>query len=177
MEARLTAFLDTGAEVFAAIEPEAADATDSSSLIARAAELARSWPELPPAERRRMLLALLARIDIHRESVEIRVLARGLCSILRGEAVPADRSHQNESTPRTITWSIPVRLRRTGIEKRLLIDEATGAERRSPDHSLCRLIAQAHQYHAMLMRGEGKTITQLATMPASQGPTSPASCA
>jgi hypothetical protein len=148
--------------VFAAIEPEVTDATESSGLIARAAELAGSWPALAPAEQRRMLLALLARVDIHRESVEIRVLARGLLSILRGESNSLDRKHPADEIPRTITWTIPVRLRRTGIEKRLLIDGATGAERRHPDHSLCRLLAQAHQYHGMLMRSEGKTITQLA---------------
>jgi hypothetical protein len=158
IENRLTAFLSAQTEVFAAIEPEGADATESSGLIARAAELAGSWPALAPAEQRRMLLALLARVDIHRESVEIRVLARGLLSILRGESNSLDRKHPADEIPRTI----PVRLRRTGIEKRLLIDGATGAERRHPDHSLCRLLAQAHQYHGMLMRSEGKTITQLA---------------
>ncbi len=162
VEARLTAFLTSDAEVFRAIEPEGTDVTESSGLIAHATELAQTWPELPPAERRRILLALLARVDIHRESVEIRVLTRGLLSILRGEATSPNRPPKEESAPRTITWSIPVRLRRTGIEKRLLIDGATGVERRNPDHSLSRLIAQAHQYQGMLMRSEGKTITQLA---------------
>jgi hypothetical protein len=162
VEARLTAFLDTRAEVYAAMEPEGTDATESSGLISRAAELARSWPELPPAERRWILLALLDRVDIHRESVEIRILAQGLLAILRGESDSLDRKHTVEETARTITWSLPVRLRRTGIEKRLLIDGADSTERRAPDHSLARLIAQAHQYHALLMRGEGKTITQLA---------------
>jgi hypothetical protein len=89
-------------------------------------------------------------------------ITEALLSILRGENGSLDRKHATEETTRTIHWSIPVRLRRTGIEKRLLIDGATGAERRSPDHSLCRLVAQAQQYHDMLMRGEGKTITQLA---------------
>jgi len=162
VEDRLGAFLRSEPEVYAAIEPEGKDTTESSGLIARAMELAQTWPELPPAERRRMLLALLVRVDIHRESIEIRVLARGLLSILRGEATLPDRPRKEESTPRTICWTIPVRLRRIGIEKRLLIDGATGAERRKPDHSLSRLIAQAHQYHAVLMRSEGKTITQIA---------------
>jgi hypothetical protein len=162
VENRLAAFLNAQTEVFALIEPEVTDATESSGLIARAAELARTWPEFPPAERRRMLLALLARVDIHRDSIEIRFLARGLLSILRGENISMDRQPPAEENPRTIIWTISVRLRRTGIEKRLLIDGATGAERRSPDHSLCRLLVQAHQYHGMLMRSEGKTITQLA---------------
>src|SRR5712692_746264 len=91
VESRLIAFLNAQTELHAAIEPEVTDATESSGLIARAAELARSWPESPPAERRRMLLRLLTRVDIHRESIEIRVLARGLVSILRGERDSLDR--------------------------------------------------------------------------------------
>src|SRR5258708_4307496 len=113
VENRLAAFLSAGTEVYAAIEPEVTDATESSGLIARAAELARTWPEFPPAERRRMLLALLARADIHRDSIEIRFLARGLLSILRGENISMDRQPPAEENPRTITWTLPVRLRRT----------------------------------------------------------------
>jgi len=162
VEARLTALLNTQTEVFAEIEPEVAEATESSGLVRRAAELACSWPELPPVDRRRILLALHARVDIHRDSIEIRILTRGLLSILRGENDSLPSKHAMEESARSITWSLPVRLRRTGIEKRLLIDEARGTQRRSPDHSLSRLLAQAHQYHGMLMRSEGKTITQLA---------------
>ena len=162
VESRLIAFLNAQTELHAAIEPEVTDATESSGLIARAAELARSWPESPPAERRRMLLRLLTRVDIHRDSVEIRMVCRGLLAILRGENDSLKAKHALEETARTITWTIPVRLRRTGIEKRLLIDGAEGTGRRSPDHSLLRLIAQAHQYHAMLMRGDGRTIAQIA---------------
>jgi hypothetical protein len=162
VENRLAAFLSAEPEVFAAIELEVTDAAESSGLITRAVELARSWPELAPAERRQMLLALLSRVDIHRDSVEIRLFTRGLLSILQDENGRLDRKHAAEETTRTVRWSIPVRLRRTGIEKRLLIGGTSDAERRVPDHSLCRLLAQAQQYHGMLMRGDGKTITQLA---------------
>jgi hypothetical protein len=90
------------------------------------------------------------------------MVCRGLLAILRGENDSLKAKRTPEETARTITWTIPVRLRRTGIEKRLLIDGADGTGRRSPDHSLLRLIAQAHQYHAMLMRGDGRTIAQIA---------------
>jgi len=49
------------------------------------------------------------------------------------------------------------------METRLLIDGAGGGLRRKPDHSLCRVLAQAHQYHAMVMRNGGKTMAQLAS--------------
>lgn len=162
VENRLTAFLNAESEVYAAIESEVSGAIEPSSLIAQAAEIARIWPALPPAERRRILLTLLARVDIHRESVEITVVGRGVLSFLRGEETAPGKSDTGESTSSSITWSIPVRLRRTGIEMRLLVDGADSSERRAPDHSLARLIAQSHQYQGMLMRSDGKTITQLA---------------
>lgn len=34
--------------------------------------------------------------------------------------------------------------------------------RRATDHSLLRLIAQAHQYREILMQGDGKSIAQIA---------------
>lgn len=48
------------------------------------------------------------------------------------------------------------------METRLLIDGAGGGARKKPDHSLYRVLAQAHQYHAMVIRNGGKTMTQLA---------------
>jgi site-specific DNA recombinase len=162
VENRLIAFLDAGTEIFAAVETELSEATDSSRLIARAAELARLWPALPPAERRQTLLALSARVDILRESVEIRIHAQGLLSILRNEGESVETNRTESEATRTITWLIPIRLWRTGNEKRLLINGVSNGERKAPDYSLIRLIARAHQFHGMLMHGEGKTITQLA---------------
>ena len=62
----------------------------------------------------------------------------------------------------SITLTVPARLKRTGMETRLLIDGAVGGARRKPDHSLCRVLAQAHRYHAMVMRNGGRTMADLA---------------
>ena len=48
------------------------------------------------------------------------------------------------------------------METRFLINGAGGGSRRKPDHSLYRVLAQAHQYNAMVMRNDGKTIAELA---------------
>ncbi len=47
-------------------------------------------------------------------------------------------------------------------EARLLIDGAGGGARRTPDHSLCRILAQSYRYNEMVMRNDGKTIAELA---------------
>jgi hypothetical protein len=78
------------------------------------------------------------------------------------EIKPASDKPPTEQDERTLDWSIPARLKRTGIEKRLLVDGANDEARRKPDHSLARLLAQAQQYHAMLMRGQAQTMEQLA---------------
>ncbi|MGH8737838.1 MAG: hypothetical protein ACREVC_10810 [Burkholderiales bacterium] len=120
-------------------------------------------------------MTLIQRVDLTPQSLEIRFRPARLASVLgstpRSEtsllleehAVRNDlRAEGAEPSERTINWSIPARLRRTGIEKRLIIDNGDGEARRKPDHSLARLLAQAQQFQGMLLRGDGKTMGQMA---------------
>ncbi len=134
----------------------------SSDFVARAADLAGRWRSLTPAERRAILTALVERIDLLRETLEIRILPGRLLSILLDENDRRDRMPPNEDNEPSITLSVLARLKRTGMEIRLLIDGAGGGARRKPDHSLHRVLAQAHQYNAMVMRNRGKTMAKLA---------------
>jgi site-specific DNA recombinase len=52
----------------------------------------------------------------------------------------------------TRTLSLPARIRRTGMETKLLIQGPTGPVRRNADRSLIRLIAQAHRCRRILDR-------------------------
>jgi AraC-like DNA-binding protein len=59
--------------------------------------------------------------------------------------------------------SVPARLRRTGMETKLLVQGPSGAEpTRRQNRSLVRLIAQARQLHDMVMASNGKPIRELA---------------
>jgi hypothetical protein len=183
VEERLRAFLHSGPEVHAAIELEgspggACASIGATELLARAAELGSRWPELPPSEKRRILLALLRRVELMPASIEVEFLPGRLASVLRAtdthhsnapQSASAATCERNASEPPQeapdacgIRWSIPARLKRTGIEKRLLIEGAEDNGRRRPDHSLLRLLAQAQQYQAMLLRGDASTIEELA---------------
>ena len=162
--------------MLAALEPEAEDRSEGAYAVTQsAAEFAERWPELPPSERRRILLTLIQRVDLMPQSLEIRFLPARLVSVLRGTpqamgtplSDPRAARHEppveiGAPPERTIAWSIPARLKRTGIEKRLLIDGADADARRKPDHSLARLLAQAQQFQGMLLRGGDKTMEQLA---------------
>ena len=135
---------------------------ERTDLVARAADLAERWPKIEPSERRAILTTLVDRIDFMRETLEVWILPGRLLSILLDDNDRRDRIRPNEDNEPSITLSVPARLKRTGIEIRLLIDGAGGGARRKPDHSLCRVLAQAHQYHAMVMRNGGKTMAELA---------------
>lgn len=60
-----------------------------------------------------------------------------------------------------LTLTIDCELKRVGMEMRFLIDG--DAPRRVPDRSLKRLLAQAQRFQEMVLRGDGRSITALAT--------------
>ena len=97
-----------------------------------------------------------------RETLEVRIPPGWLISILLDGYDRRDRGQPDDDNESSITLSIPARLKRAGMEIRFLIDGASGGARSKPDHSLCRVLAQAHQYHVMMMRNGGKTMTELA---------------
>jgi hypothetical protein len=159
---RLRQFLTSERDLFNAFETQITDARERAQLIAGAADLAERWPGLAAADRRTTLAVLVDRIDLMRETIEIRVLPAGLVLIL---ADPNDRRDWtrpvDDAEPRVIL-SVPARLKRTGMETRLLIDGAGGGARRRSDRSLSRLLGQAHRYRAMVINGVTKSMSQLA---------------
>jgi hypothetical protein len=163
VEERLTRFLQTKAEVFGAIESLVGDVNECSDVVARAADLAQRWPGLAPTERRAILATLVDRIDLMRETLEIRICPGRLPAVLRDETDPRELQRKADGDEPTITFTVPARLKRTGMETRLLIDGATGNSRRNPDYSLHRLLARAYRYNDMAMRSDGKTMRQLAS--------------
>ena len=162
VEDRLRQFLTSATDLYGAIEPHVADVNERTDFLARAADLAERWPRIEPSGKRAILTTLVDRIDLMRETLEIRILPGRLLSILDDGWDPDDRIRPGKENEPTITFTVPARLKRTGMETRLLIDGAGGDARKKPDHSLCRVLAQAHRYHAMVMRNGGKTMTALA---------------
>jgi len=168
VEDRLRRFLGSQSELFDAAEPLVAEVAEGTDLVARAAELARRWPGLAPAEKRAILMKVIERIDLLPETLGVQIRPAVLLSALTaGDGQTWTQRMENDE--HTVTLTIPARLRRIGKESRLLIDSADAA-RRAPDHSLYRLLAQAYRYNEMVMRGSGKTIAQLAAEAGVCGP-------
>ncbi|MBC8050184.1 MAG: recombinase family protein [Chitinophagales bacterium] len=130
------------------------------TMIDNAADLAQRWPTLATPDKRVILHALIARIDVGCSTVDIAIQSAAL-----PEVVKPDRDIRPlpiAPDGREILLSVPARLRRTGMEMRLLIEGARGAEPRRGDRSLQRLIAQARRFSDLVMTSNGRQIKGLA---------------
>jgi site-specific DNA recombinase len=161
VENRLRQFLASATEVFGALS-EIMAAGEAQSIVARAAELAGQWPSLPPDRKRAILMTLVDRIELGPETLEIRIRPRRLPDLFDDETLLADRKPTRATPERIFALSIPARLRRAGMEMRLLIEGPSVGARKKPDHSLQRLLAQAHHFQDVMMRGAGRTMDQIA---------------
>ena len=129
--------------------------TDPSAprrLIARAAEIGKSWPQFPATRQRALFADLVERIDIRANQIDTHVRARGLGALFDG---PAARL-VDETNDETQILSLPVRLRQSGREIRMLSDRADPFSTAKPDARLIKLLIRAHRFNATLV-GSGST--------------------
>ncbi|HZK89404.1 MAG TPA: recombinase family protein [Stellaceae bacterium] len=130
------------------------------NLIARAAELARDWPQLSPLRMRVILLALIQRIDVRPDEVIIHLRPSRLEALLD---IHSTANPQPLDGKPTLPLSQPVWLRRAGKEVRMVIDRLDPfAPAPKPNQALTRLILRAHRFHEMLIKHKGGKFGDLA---------------
>jgi site-specific DNA recombinase len=127
-----------------------ADPSAQRRLIARAAEIGRSWPELPAARQRAFLTALIKRIDVvaNRIDIHLRPTRLGMVDI-------AATSSPGETDDETQILSVPIELRRSGREIKLLIERADPFATAKPDARLIKLLIRARRFNATLIDSDG----------------------
>jgi site-specific DNA recombinase len=135
--------------------------TDPSAqrrLIARAAEIGKSWPRLPAPRQRALLAGLVERIEIGANQIDIHLRARGLSALFDGPAAPL----VDEASDETQILPVPVRLRRSGREIKMLIDRVDPFSAAKPDARLINLLIKAHRFNATLAGSGGTPFAALA---------------
>jgi hypothetical protein len=125
-------------------------------LIARAAEIEKTWPELPEARQRAFLTALIERIDIADNQIDIHIRPTRLAALLNlaAEASAVDDDSQ--------ILYVPVELRRSGREIKMRIDATDPFATAKPDARLIKLLIRARRFNAALVRSEGVPFAALA---------------
>jgi hypothetical protein len=134
------------------------DPSAQRRLIARAEEIGRSWPELPVARQRAFLTTLIERIEVRANRIDIHLGPSRLSTLLDIAATPSPSATDDG----TQILSVPIELRRSGREIKLLIAGADRFATAKPDGRLIKLLIRARRFNATLVGSDGVPFTALA---------------
>jgi site-specific DNA recombinase len=148
--------LDPGS-IYKSTSARLADASIQQRVVARTAEIGKRWPELPVARKRVVLTALIERIEVSVDQIDIRFRPSRLRALLDAAATPLLGATDDE----TEILPVPVRLRRAGREIRMVID-GTDPFAAKPDARLIKLLLRARRFNATLAQSEGIPFAVLA---------------
>ena len=133
---------------------------DIENLIRAAQMNAKQWSQQTPSEEIEIVQKILRRVEVSRTSLRIEVLRSGLLSWLLPKAYPSGEPGNSDDSA---TISVPVRLQRRGIEKRLVI--ASGDDQPPPAPSVAAIqnaLAKALQWNLLLVGGKVNSMKALA---------------
>jgi site-specific DNA recombinase len=133
------------------------DPSTQRRLIARATEIGKSWTELPGTRQRAFLTALIDRIDVGANHIDIHFRPTRLGALL-DVATPLPGATDNE----TQILSVPIRLRRAGREIRMRIDRADPFATAKPDARLIKLLIRVRRFNTTLVDSDGVPFAALA---------------
>ncbi len=123
-----------------------------------AVDLARRWPDLAASEQRGALRALVSRIDIRTDRIDIELALERLPEVLHQP--PLDPSAGASDGPGSrLTLSVPARLARAGLGTKLIVE---GEQSHGPDPTLIKLVLKAERLRTMLMTGGVASIEEIA---------------
>jgi site-specific DNA recombinase len=155
---RLRAFLADQGAILNAIRDEHSDGAKQKRLIARGLQIAEGLPAMPTDQTRAMLIALLSRVDLKPDRVEIKMRWRRLVELLQAQSTEATTqgSTSDMESEDVLTLTVKARLQRVGREMRMLVENSD--QKTSADPGLLRVIARAHNIHEHLMQSTGLTL-------------------
>ena len=126
-----------------------ADPSAQRRLIARAEEIGKSWPELPATRQRAFLTALIERINVGANRTDIHLRPTRLVMLLDTAAMSL-----SSATDETQILSIPIELRRSGREIKMLIERTDPFATAKPDARLIKLLIRAHRFNTALVSSD-----------------------
>jgi len=148
------------AEVLGAVQELALSATEQQHLIDNAAECAATLSETGTEKLRTFFLAVVSRIQVHAETIEIALDTSGLMRWLTGCSVEGTSTLNSETDHARTVLIIPAHLKRTGQEMRFVV---SGASNDAPaDASLTRIMVRAHAIRDRLFQNGNLTVEEVA---------------
>ena len=121
-----------------------------------------AWPEIRTDDIRNFVLSIVARIQVHADRIDIMLNPVRLVQWLvqtDGHVEPAVNTQTDTDGP-FLTLTIPARLKRTGKEMRIVVED--GSDRATPDSSLVRVFVRAHVIRNQLLADKSLTLDEIA---------------
>ena len=159
---RIRDWLADPAGAFQAVQDVTPDAGTQKRLIERTKHCAAMWQDLKPNDRRALLGAFVARVQVFADRIDIIVDRAQVALWLMGdrdESKPRSRASA-ESAGLLLTLTVPARLRRAGKEMRIVLED--GSDSAAPDPSLLRLLIRANAIRDRLLADRSLTLEEIA---------------
>jgi site-specific DNA recombinase len=159
---RVHTWLADSAAMLDIVQGYISDATDQKRIMDALSRSVATWHELKADDFRNLVLSIVARIQVHADRIDI-VLNQGrLTHWLAGTDSHGERPPETQSDIEShcVTLSIPVRLKRTGQEMKLIVED--GSMPTNPDPSLVRILVRAHVIRDRLLQDKSLTLDEIA---------------
>jgi site-specific DNA recombinase len=160
---KLRTFLADKGAILDAIKNKHPDGVGQTRLIGRGREIAEELGTLAPDEVRGTLMALLSRVDIKPDRVEINIPRSRLVALLAARAIdltPLEGQTDNDPND-VLTLTVVARLQRVGREMRMLVENTD--DQTTADPGLLRIVARAHDIQARLIQNTDLTVHVIAS--------------
>ena len=160
---RLQTFLADQGAILDAIHDEHADGAGQNRLIDHGRQIAEDLGTMAPDQIRAMLRALLSRVDVRSDRVEINILRCRLVELLHAQSIASNTpaGKPDSESDDILTLTVKARLQRVGREMRMLVENS--ADQAKADPGLLRIVARAHDIQERLMRNTDLTVHVVAS--------------
>ena len=160
---RLRHFLADEGAVLSAITDVEQNGAQQKRLIARGRQISEELATLAPDMLRSLLMALVNRVDIRAEHVEIRVYRQRLHDLLQAESTETTFAAAVSASDAggILKLKVKAHLQRVGREMKLVVHHAE--DRTIADPGLLRIVARAHDFQERLMQDPDLTVPVIAS--------------
>ena len=167
---RIRAWLADPVAVLNAIQCRRPDAIAQKTLLDEAARLAAGWQDLDAEYLRALLLAIVTKVQVHSDRIDVTLDQMGVARWLNAKADKQQPVHPGgcDREQHLTVLTIRARLKRTGIEMRMVVDD--GSEPANVDPVLVRLLVRAHAIRARLLQDPSLTLKEIAAEEGVGGP-------
>jgi DNA invertase Pin-like site-specific DNA recombinase len=158
---RIRGWLAEPTAILQVVQHAASDAVTQKRLIERAGHFAAGDHDLGIEDLRTFLRSSILRVQVHADRIDITLDQDRVCRWLeQPEQIERIEKTQSEADRQVTTLSIPARLKRTGKEVRIVVND--GSEPGTPDTGLVRLLVRANAIRDRLLADRSLTFEDIA---------------